>query len=266
MAGIGDFKDEDHATVYGLFRPVYPQSVSQIISSYMGENKCSEYERAIDVCCGSGQSTMLLSPFFKSVCGYDNSPAQISQAKSKHETKECNVNFEIGDAHDLPVVSSFVDLVTCAMGWHWLNPEKFYSEAKRVLKPGGCIAVYGYNTTVSDNKSVGSLVEAFKKELIEKDCVDERAFYTFNEYRDVLLPFSKVQRLKFDLPQRASLDQLFGFFESITSYRAYCKKFPTNNFLQTLREEHSQVWPRDNVEEFTYPGFIILGISEGSND
>ena len=261
---IGDFTDKDHATAYGLFRPVYPLSVSQIILSYMDSNHCSGYEQAVDVCCGSGQSTMLLSPLFKNVCGYDNSPAQISQAKSKHETAEGNVTFEIGDAHFLPVESSSVDLLTCAMGWHWLAPEMFYSEAKRVLKPKGCIAVYGYNMKVRDNTLVGSLIETFVMELIQKECVNEQALGTLNEYKDLILPFSKTQRINFHLPQRVSIDQLFGFFESFSSYRAYCNKFPENDFLEILRKEfeYSGQWSGDTVQEFTYPGFMILGAQE----
>ena len=127
--------------------------------------------------------------------------------------------------------------------------------------------MYGYNTTVSDNERIGTLWESFKKELIEKECIDERAFYTFNEYRAVVLPFSKTQRMKFDLPQKASMDQLFGFFETITSYRAYCKMFPGNNFLQTLQDQDGAQQSGDAavLEEFSYPGFIILGVREKDN-
>ena len=259
MNGIGDFDDKDHAAVYGNFRPVYPETVSEIISSYMESNSCSGVEAAVDVCCGSGQSTMLLSHLFQRVRGVDKSLAQITQANAKHENSK-NVCFNVGDAQNLEVESSSVDLLTCAMGWHWLDPDTFYHEAKRVLKPRGCIAVYGYNTTVNDNDRVGAVVDAFKGELMEKGCIDERALHTFNEYRDVHLPFSHVQRLNFDLPQKASVDQLFGFFESITSYRAYCNKYPGNALLETLRGGSN--WQDRTVLEFSYPGFIILGVKE----
>ena len=263
MSLIGDFQERGHATSYSLFRPVYPQSVGQIISSYMESNNCTGYERAVDVCCGSGQSTMLLAQLFDSVCGYDNSQEQISQAKSKQSVPRGNVTFQVGDAHNLPIESSSVDLLTCAMGWHWLDAERFYSEAKRVLKPRGCIAVYGYNITVNDNELVGALVEAFKQEMMQNDCMDERSLQTLNEYKSVELPFSGTQRLKFDLPQKSSVEHLFGFFESFSSYTAYCKKVPGNNFLQTLRETYKGQWSGDTaVEKFTYPGFIILGVNE----
>ena len=222
----------------------------------MDSNHCFGYEQAIDVCCGSGQSTMLLSPLFKNVCGYDNSPAQISQAKSKHETAEGNVLFEIGDAHSLPVESSSVDLLTCAMGWHLLDPDKFYSEAKCVLKPKGCLAVYGYNVKVRDNTLVGSLMEAFLRELIQKECVTEQSFAVLNEYSDVVLPFSKTQRINFHLPQRVSIDQLFGFFESFSCYRTYCKKFPENKFLEILRKEYSGQWSGDNYGAGIHPSWF----------
>ena len=45
------------------------------------------------------------------------------------------------------------------MAWHWLDAERFNKEVKRVLKPNGCIAIYGYNITVQDNENVGFAVE-----------------------------------------------------------------------------------------------------------
>lgn len=101
---------------------------------------------AVDVGCGSGQSTVVLQPFFKKVFGLDVSSNQIKAAR-----KLCvpGCEFRIGSAEDLSEFpDSSVDLVTCCQAAHWLDLEAFYSEADRVLKPQeGLLAIYGYHLT-----------------------------------------------------------------------------------------------------------------------
>ena len=66
-------------------------------------------------------------------------PARAKAAESLPDS--WSVKFIVCDAHDLPLESSSADLITCAMAWHWLDPELFYRET---IKPKGCMAVYGY--------------------------------------------------------------------------------------------------------------------------
>ena len=155
------------------FRPVYPNSVCKIITSYMKSNDCSGFQHAVDVGCGSGQSTVLLCEHFKEVFGYDISQEKIALAKYKKRTS--NIHFTKADACNLPVLTSSVDLLTCAMSWHWLDVDKFYTEAKRVLKPRGCTAVYCYNAKVSDHKAIGIAYETFIAELTQSGCYSKQS-------------------------------------------------------------------------------------------
>ena len=51
----------------------------------------------------------------------------------------------VGSFDDIPLPDNSCDLVSSFLAAHWFDPlEKFYSEAKRVLKPGGCLVVGGY--------------------------------------------------------------------------------------------------------------------------
>lgn len=49
-----------------------------------------------------------------------------------------------GPAEELPFSDGSVDLLTAASAAHWFDTERFLSEAARVLKPHGCIALLGY--------------------------------------------------------------------------------------------------------------------------
>ena len=112
------FENAEISAAYVKFRPVYPACVGDIITSYMRSNGCSGFEVAVDAACGTGQSTFLLSGHFQHIVGIDISQTQIQQANLKHEelknTKD-NIEFKVGDAHSLPIESSSVDLLTCAM-------------------------------------------------------------------------------------------------------------------------------------------------------
>ena len=132
------FSDEKLSRAYAKYRPVYSNHIRKLYYLiYMKSKGCSGYDVAIDVACGSGQSTFLLADLFQNVTGIDVSKTQVDEALRKMENSTVsNVDFIVGDAHDLQIESSSVDLLTCAMGWHWLDPRLFYAEAKRVLKQG----------------------------------------------------------------------------------------------------------------------------------
>ena len=128
------------------------------------------------------------------VVGLDISKEQIAQAKSKcmEVAPKVTVSFEVGDAHNLQLEPSSIDLLTCAMAWHWLDAEKFYVEAKRVLKPKGCLVVYGYGVQIKDNEHIKNAFDAFNDALIQSDCLGKN-MHVMNNYEAVELPFSQTQ-------------------------------------------------------------------------
>ena len=260
------FKTADISEAYVKFRPVYPQSVANIIVDYMKSKGSLAFDFAVDVGCGSGQSTFLLYDYFTKIVGLDISETQIQQAKLKSgedKSTESEVKFIVGDAHNLPFESSSVDLITCAMAWHWLDAEKFYDEAKRVLKPGGCLAIYGHGVVVKDNERIKNTFDLFHDALIPTDSLGEENMHVLNNYEGVEIPFSQTQRIDFSVPQKSSIDQLLGFLSSVSAYRiTYCTKFPENTLMQEIRAKYDTEDGKRDVEEYTFPGYAILGINE----
>ena len=265
MTTVKRFENADHAAAYAKFRPVYPRAVAEIITTYMKSKGGSGFQFAVDVACGSGQSTFLLCEYFQKVVGLDVSEAQIAQAKLKCAdiAPKPTASFEVGDAHNLQFEPSSVDLLSCATAWHWLDAEKFYVDAKRVLKPRGCLVVYAYDCFhIKDNERIKNAFDAFWDEIIRSDCLGKQAMHVMNKYEAVKLPFSQTQRIEFVLPQNATIKQLLGFFSSVSQYRCYCEKYPENDLLQKIQNRYEMENGRCNVEEFTYPGFAILGIKD----
>ena len=258
------FDTKEMSEKYAKFRPIYPPTVSEIIRTYMKSHGSLSFKTAVDVACGSGQSTFLLSDSFDSVTGVDISEHQIEQAKRKASQdypEKSNVKFIVGDAHSLLIDSSSVDVVTCATAWHWLNPELFYEEVRRVLKPGGCLAVYNIAMRIVNNRRMRRAFEVFIDELHQNDCFSEQNLHALNEYRAVQLPLSATTRIEFDFPQRGTIDQLLGLMSSVSMYKCYCEKFPESDLLVRIKTEYSASCSSDKVvkEEFSFPGYVILG-------
>ncbi len=96
--------------------------------------------RLLDVGCGSGWSSRLLSERSFDVCGVDltNDALEVSRGRG--------LEFAVGDAMSLPFASGSFDVV-CAYQTleHVPDPARALAEFDRVLRPGGAVCVVGPN-------------------------------------------------------------------------------------------------------------------------
>ncbi|CAH2308097.1 methyltransferase DDB_G0268948 [Pelobates cultripes] len=136
------FEGKTHASYYQKYRFSPPQEVQDLIFNYMGERLSKPYGFAVDVGCGTGQSTRILVPYFEKILGTDISPAQIEEASKANDIP--NVTYSVSPAEEVPVDECSVDLVTACAAAHWFSIEKFYKEVDRILKPRGCLAIFTY--------------------------------------------------------------------------------------------------------------------------
>ena len=262
------------AAEYALYRPTYPKSILNIILEFMSKNNGSGHNVAVDVGSGSGQSTFVLCDHFEKVIGVDSSAAQITNAQKKipqmlPESKYKIIEFKVGNAHDLPLESSSADVITCASAWHWLEPDLFYKEAKRVLKPNGTLAVYGYRNA---DLSVGDyhcqkMMADFVDRLKEAGCWHERNIYCENKYSAVNLPFAVTERHEILMPWNTSVENFIGFLSSMSGYKDLKKMFPDDTLLLDVKKNYlegkgeQQSNPQITVMFFV---FIIVG-KKGEN-
>lgn len=92
----------------------------------------------LDVACGEGYGTHLISERAKSVVGVDLDPETIEHAKVKYT--QANVSFEMGDVLSLPLQDDCVDVVVCFETIeHVADHTGLMMEFKRVLRPDGLL-------------------------------------------------------------------------------------------------------------------------------
>jgi len=137
------FLRKDTGARYLAYRPTYPPALYEHILAYHDSSAEAERDFCIDIGCGPGIVTRAIAPQFKRTLGVDPSDSMIQAAKGVEGQQ--GIEYAIGNAEDLKdIKDGSVDLVIGGTMAHWLDPEPFYTEMSRILKPGGTIAVFTY--------------------------------------------------------------------------------------------------------------------------
>jgi demethylmenaquinone methyltransferase/2-methoxy-6-polyprenyl-1,4-benzoquinol methylase len=108
-------------------------------------------DRALDLCCGTGDISFALAQHGAETTGLDFSPQMLEVAETRRQ-KIANSQFEIrnlkfiqGDAQAIPFPDNLFDSVTVGYGLRNLTSwERGLDEMHRVAKPGGRIVVLDF--------------------------------------------------------------------------------------------------------------------------
>jgi SAM-dependent methyltransferase len=98
-------------------------------------------ERAVDVGSGTGDELQLLAvavgPSGEAI-GVEPNPALLAESIKRAKESGSPARFVPGDAYELPIDESTVDMVRCERVWQHLDePRRAAAEVARVLRPGG---------------------------------------------------------------------------------------------------------------------------------
>jgi SAM-dependent methyltransferase len=120
---------------YANGRPFVHRLVMEKIRTVRCES--GRINQALDVACGTGQSTVALPEVGDEIVGMDNSAEMLSRAI--HDARICYVK---GRAEQMPFGDAAFGLMTVALALHWFDRRQFMIEARRVLRPGGWLVIY----------------------------------------------------------------------------------------------------------------------------
>ena len=132
-----------HNTRYGglygkLFEKLHHEWLTEILDNI------SNKQSVLEVACGTGHTSALISKLGINFTACDLTPAMIEQAKKRIERLSVQPKFMEADAIDLPFGSNSFDVVISTRFLHLFNydkQEEVLSEMIRVLKPGGSLIV-----------------------------------------------------------------------------------------------------------------------------
>lgn len=255
------FEEADHAKLYAKYRPTYPLEVYDEIRKYCQHPESSGCDVALDVACGSGQSTFPLMDIVQKVVGMDISEKQVTEARQLTD----EVEFRVGPAEDLGFQGNeTVDLVTIAQAIHWLDTEKFYGEVTRVLRPGGSLVVYGYGNGVLDREEAQQTLQEYYNGTLDGYWSPQRR-HIDDHLATFELPFKGWSRLdSLTIKRSWDLDAFIGYLSSWSGWQNYLKSHPGSSALKDLGERFRTVYTDENTTEVTsmcvtWPIFMLMG-------
>jgi ubiquinone/menaquinone biosynthesis C-methylase UbiE len=123
------------ANQYAAFRPTYPRQLLADLATLVA----GEHTVALDVAAGNGQATSMLADYVDHVYASDVALSQI-QAMPAHP----QISAYVARAEASGLQAHCIDLITVAQAMHWFDVDAFHREVRRVVRPGGLIAVWSY--------------------------------------------------------------------------------------------------------------------------
>ena len=175
------FKDHfsRQSAAYRRYRPAYPPELLEFVAARSPDRRL-----ALDCATGSGQAAVGLARHFDRVLALDGSASQLATAEP-HE----RVHYFASLAERLPVRDRSVSLVAAAQAFHWFDFDRFNAECRRVLVPGGVVAVWTYEKFRVD-AAVDAVVDHFYTGVVGADWPAERRYVELG-YRTLPFPWQE---------------------------------------------------------------------------
>jgi SAM-dependent methyltransferase len=205
------------AATYATFRPTYPRALFEFVAS-----NAPRRALAWDCGTGNGQAAVALADDFDRVIATDTSAKQLAQA-----TVHPRIDYRLAPAESSGLPDRAADAVTVAQALHWFDVARFYAEARRVLVPGGLIAVWTYNDAVLDDAGLDRHLRRFDREVVGPYWPAERQLVR-DGYRTLPFPFAPVATPALLLVREWTLAEVAGYVRSWSATVRYATEHGTD--------------------------------------
>ncbi len=123
---------------YARFRPSYPGAVVDRILDLAGLAPPRPGALAVDLGCGTGISSRAFAARGLRVVGVDPNGTMLAEARAAGGGPE----YREGEASATGLPDGCADLALAAQAFHWFDVGPTLAEVRRILRPGGRLAVF----------------------------------------------------------------------------------------------------------------------------
>jgi SAM-dependent methyltransferase len=242
------FKDHfsRQSAAYSRYRPAYPPQLIEYVAAQAPGRRVT-----VDCATGNGQAAIALAAHFDAVLAVDGSASQLSRARPHPR-----VHYAAALAERLPLRDRSVDLVAAAQAAHWFDFDCFHAECRRVLVPGGVVALWTYEK-FRVNGAVDAVIDDFYANVVGGDWPPERR-HVEQGYRTLPFPWRELPAPAFELETDWELEQVMGYLATWSAVQRY-KERTGRDPLPALEPRLAARWPRSVALRLRWPIHLRIG-------
>ncbi len=237
------FKDHfsTQAAGYAKARPTYPAALFAELARLAPGRSL-----AWDAGTGNGQAAVALAEHFERVVATEPSAAQLAEAVphprvSYHQTAETAAM----------LADKSVDLATVAQAAHWFNRDAYYAEVRRVVRPGGVVALWTYELC-GITPEVDAVARRFYTDVVGPYWPPERR-HCETGYRELDFPFAELPFPDVAMELQWSLDDFTAYLRTWSAV-VRCTRASGRDPVPAMREELAAQWgPPETRRRVSWP-------------
>ncbi len=195
------------SSLYDKSRVTYPKELIDDIITY---SQLKPNATILDVGCGTGQATLPFAEKEYAVIGLDISKDLLAIAKKKCFSFK-KAKFKLSSFEKAKFNKNSFDLIISGLAWHWVEPERRYEKAHRILTQNGALAFFWSYQQKGKSEIVSAVGKVFDKYGKKRagpagTRMKEYAEFTYNELQNHQL-FGNIKKKEYSLNLQFSREQ-----------------------------------------------------------
>jgi len=192
-----------------------------------------------------------LASVFDRVIATDASEKQIANAQPYER-----VEYRVAPAENSGIESETLDLIMVAQALHWFDLERFYAEARRVLKSDGVLAASAYNL-LHINPVIDEVVNRYYYEVVGPFWPQERKLV--EQFDNLPFPFHEIDPPKFEMTAQWNLDHLIGYLRTWSSTQRFIAAKGSDPLKQIMTELRTAWGAPEQTRNVIWPLTLRIG-------
>lgn len=239
------------ASAYSRFRPGYPEALFEYWYAH-----CPGFDCAWDCGTGNGQIAAHLAGRFRQIEATD-----ISEKQLKNAVETPHVRYSVQAAETPGFSDHIFDLVVVGQAAHWFDFGKFYPQVQRVIKPGGLLALAGYQLPKTD-PAVDELIQWYYTSILGPYWDAERR-HVDAAYATLPFPFQEIPFPEMAMHYPWRREQIAGYLSTWSALQHFIRQNGYSPLEGDFPEKLSRVWPDDEIKTVRFPIFCRAGLVPG---